>query len=548
MHDTVQKVTDTATALNRSWDRRPAEFRRWYKLLQQFNDLRQEGMESVISNDPRTFYNLAMHLLNSPRVPHRIPTENLTQNEIDATSAVERVVRRYWRITDRRYRRTMRQTWSRHTLGLMLITGWYAVRALATQDELRVDSWNPAEVFPDSDREDLTLCTHDYMASVKSIKAQYPTLPLLNNAGSLRVIDFWEKDEGRVYNSVVVGNRWAKAPTEEPYDEIPIYTGPVGGLPDDGTIMQSELWRREIGQSILAPNVDLYRNYNRIFTFLQQLARDNAQAPLLKKNVDLTADQLFLRGAIIELGSSGEIPGYITKPPLPVELQQLLFAYDNMLQRGSVPYALFGNVQQQIAGILMTQIADSASQILSPFHEAYIGLLDDIDNNWARAIVDNIYTGDDAASVNREMLPPDVFFSNEYPIIVPGDLVNRATILNMLSPGTRISGAQALDLFLPEVADPDAELARTRAELAQQHPAYITITLIESFLAQADQLRQAGNPEAAARYEAAAKMAEASLNPAPAQEGAQQSRGAPPNGIPPNLALLLQQMQGGEQR
>jgi len=134
------QVTDRCTSLAKLWAIRNRNISGWYDTLSLFDELKQKDMESVVSNDPRTFYNTALHLL-APNIPHRIPVQGLDREAIAWASSIERTVTDTWSSLDRQYRRRGRKSWMEYMTGLLLATGWYAVLCMATTDKhSRIDT------------------------------------------------------------------------------------------------------------------------------------------------------------------------------------------------------------------------------------------------------------------------------------------------------------------------------------------------------------------------------------------------------------------------
>ena len=113
--------------LKSRWSTRDKKMRDWYNILSLKDELKQEGMESVVSNDPKTGYNLGRYLLQSSIINHKIETEELLPEEVTATSLLESYITKRWQVEEERYRRSGRQRFMSKLISLMLATGWYSV-------------------------------------------------------------------------------------------------------------------------------------------------------------------------------------------------------------------------------------------------------------------------------------------------------------------------------------------------------------------------------------------------------------------------------------
>ena len=92
----------------------------------------------------------------------------------------------------------------------------------------------------------------------------------------------------------------------------------------------------------------------------------------------------------------------------------------------------------------------------------------------------------------------------------------------MIAPGARISNTTALDMFFPEITDPQQEQAQARADDAQTSPVFAMLNLISALREEAALLRKTGNNEDADL------LTQASLTLIAQMSGQQQ--GAPSNG------------------
>ena len=94
---TPQYIIDRCNTLKSNWSVRAKKFKDWYDILVLKDELEQEGMESVASNDPRTGYNLAKHLLTTMTIADKIDSVELAPEFIPATSYLEKYTSERWR-------------------------------------------------------------------------------------------------------------------------------------------------------------------------------------------------------------------------------------------------------------------------------------------------------------------------------------------------------------------------------------------------------------------------------------------------------------------
>ena len=106
-----QFIIDKCDNLKTNWSTRTKKFKAWYDILLLTDELEQEGVESVVTNDPRTGFNLARHLLITMVIADRIPSDTLAPEFIPATAYLENYVSKRWKDQEKRYRMIGRQSW-----------------------------------------------------------------------------------------------------------------------------------------------------------------------------------------------------------------------------------------------------------------------------------------------------------------------------------------------------------------------------------------------------------------------------------------------------
>lgn len=530
----AQKVVQTCTTLQKFWNKRNEKFKKMYRLIQMVDELAQDNMESFVGNDPRAAYNLLLGMLEQ-KIPHRIAPEELSLEQVQPAAELSRTFEVGWSDIFRQYRMRGRY-YLRDLIGLLLATGWYSVFAIMSQDGSRFISevWNPATVYPFWDNT-LAECAHIFPVT----EAQAKRMVARNSwqvpppRSKMTVYDYWRLEgDNQVFNSIVLDNNLVKNDVREPrLKRIPIFISPVGGLPDTGDLESrgtSEQWKEEIGQAVVATNENIYRYWNKWWTFSMQLLRDTAQARTYEKAKSskqiVKPEEWYRRGAHFRMAPDEDV-GFITPPPIPVELRSSQLDMEAMMQRGGPSWAMFGNIQQQLTAYVMSQIAASASQISKPYHQGVVDCLTDIDNFFYDMIRENNYK-----PYGREMpvdLPEDTRLTAEYELRIPGDLVQRVTTARIMNPAFELSDEKIMEELFPEIKSPAEEIAKVRAGKARRHPAYAAIALIESFQEEARILRNAEDVDGAELYEKAADLVEASLTGAPEAEE------VPPRGIRP---------------
>jgi hypothetical protein len=544
---TQSDVITRCSTLRSFWnERNNVAFPRWYKLIEMVDELKQDKMESFVGNDPRAMFNMVLHLLDQP-VPHRVANADLYDYKVaDAAGKVGELLDYAWMDNNERFRRSgPRQSLNRYIYSLLLATGWYSVFAIVADDgeSMFIDPWNPAEVYPMWDNfTGLSEVSHEY-----TLDAVFASLMAKKNGwldpgrmqGAVLVQDYWWIEYGEdiaVWNAVLINSKMVKCePTR--FRRIPVYVGTVGGLPDMGVLSAStgvNQWKQEIGQALIATNENIYRTWNKWWTFSLQILRDTAQPRVIEKSASgkaiVKAEDLFRRGAILRLGMNDDVH-FMETPPIPIELRTTQADLEAMMQRGGVSWGMYGDVQANLTAYVMSQIAASANQMIKPFHQGIINLISDIDNDW---IADCRERGvRPYGYAIPAALPAKAKISAEYEVEIPGEMVQKATISRMVDPDFRLSYTYVINKLWKDVKDPVRERARTRQDQAERDPRNATIAYI-AYCEQQAALADSGNDiETAKLYRSAADAARAEIQGAGQQQEQPRMIGNNSQSLPP---------------
>lgn len=567
MERNSQSVIARCSELRRFWSPRNAKMKSWYRLIEMVDELRTDKMESFVGNDPRSLFNLVLHLLDV-EMPHRIESFNIADLEVvDAVTSVGEFLSTTWQDIKRNFRRgNPRQSFNRTRIGFMLATGWYSEFSLLSDDGTKafVDIWNPAEVYPMWDG-DLGLSE---VAHITNISARQCQAMAARNGWALDrlvgrdviVYDYWWTEVAttfpftlEVWNAIVIGTKLVKFESTR-FSKIPIYVAPVAGLPDmgalaegsqlsttsynAGAITNSERWKEELGQSIVATNEHIYRSWNKWWSFSLQLLRDTAQPRIFERSRSGKAivkpEDVFRRGAIFRGGPDDSVD-FLGTPPIPLELRSTQLDLEAMMQRGGVNWSMFGSGQGSMTAYVMSQIAASANQVIKPFHDAIVSLNEDEDNDW---LEDIRHRGVKPYGWQLPAkLPEKALVTADFAVEIPGDLVQRATVARMLDPDFRLSYSYVVEKLFPDIRDRIKERAMIRADQAELHPSNAVIALIQYYQQQAAYLRTLGDEENAKLYDMAGEAAQAQLG------GGQPRQPAPAQPIGNRTEALPQQLQ-----
>lgn len=519
-----QFIVTKCENLKSNWSTRKKKFEEWYDILLLTDELEQEGMESVTTNDPKTGYGLARHLLTTMVIADRIPSETLPPEFVPAASYLENYVSKRWQDQEKRYRMIGKQSWLGQFVMWLLATDWYSTFWMVTDKAVWGEVWSPADSFPGFGPDGLAEHAHIYKLSAAAAMKKLRTMGWTvkrNPTADVTFYDYWGFDNtGSIINSVVMDNEFVKAPVVDnavnKVGILPIFTSPAGGLPDTGSIKTTKgTWQRHYGESIVATNEDLLLNYNKMRSFLQQAARDAAQPKWLELSsgdTPIATEALMNRWGAVLHGQPGESVTPLQSGAIPVELTNSMFLYQNELQRGMFPAAVFGNIQQQISYLAMANIASASMQTLTPYRDAVKGHRTDVDNFITNMIIMNGFRPHGFKLPDNMPDPLDRVFDVDVDIEIPGLLVQKANVARIMNPKFRLPTNWITERMFPEIKNAIKAQADIRAEDALMDPDAIKVDAIIGYREQARIFREANDIPTAELYEKLAKKKEAELD------------------------------------
>ena len=473
---------------------RNKKFAEWYNLLAMTDELEQKNMESFVGNDPRTTWNMATFLLQPKPFIHTVTStegEVLPDETKDATVFIQQFFSRQWDKINESDLKRGKNTWFWNFIGLLIGTGWYAVPNMTNPDgKMVVDYYNPATIYPDfsDDPEEglLRLARVRVVSATQAMRTikREGWLPAGQMHGRIVEGHLWKKDEmGMILHGVIMGNKVVKPIEAVPgLFTIPIIVGATGGIPSFSNNAEDELANR--GQSILATNASIYKNFNKQQTFMQQLLRDTANPRVKVTQMGNNPiighpDEWYARGAFFKVGPNEDI-AVIPQPGIPVELTQMLFGLRNQMQRGGFSDLTFGNILQEVSAVLVTLSSEAAQQLITPFHNVVMFAVSEVTNGWYRTFIDNPGLRPDSWKELDLAGLEQTRIVSTYSIKIPGDLSNRINLAKALNPRLELPLDMVIEQFLPEIQNIVEAISKVESEKARAHPSYQSILLVQA--------------------------------------------------------------------
>ena len=523
-------ITDIGVLKN-DWVTRNRKFREWYDMLTLKDNLKQEGLESVCANDPRTLYNLGHYLMTAGELHHIIPVSVDSPIELEKQAKCERALEYLWRGVDRKMSKGGRQSFLSELNFFILALGWYAgvVSFDDTEQKGIAVLWNPADTYPRYSDNEMVTCLHEYKlpitSAVRKAKTNGWSYNPTRKTGDVVLSDYYYLDEnGKFINSILIDNKTVMGETSR--DDAMLMVSPVGGFPDKGSIVPGDIdWTTRIGQSILETNKDIYAKQNRWLTFELQILRDTAQSKYIEYSQGdpkVQAEQLTKRGALFHF-LPGEDLKTLDPSPIPLEMQAAIAAFDKQTQKGGFGDVLYGLLEGNLSGFALSQAIETANRLLYNYQNAKNFFIAETDNFWLSKLQEKSKTfqikGRTLEELSPKEIPEDVDVIVESELATPRDWLEKATVANYMK--DMLDETLIMSDIL-KIKDTNAVKRRREMDRVEQHPQIQNVKLITYCTKHAEYLRYMGDNTQAAIWEQAAAGLQAQLG-APAS-----GQGAPP--------------------
>lgn len=528
---TEQQVTAEISTLVTFWNRRNKKFLGWYEFLVMVDKLASKGMETYVSNEPATFFQMAHYLLTKGEISHSIPVLAESPADLDNRAKVNRGCQFMWNNIDRSRKLGGNQSFIGDLGFFLLILGWYAT--VFAYDEstklLRTQVWNPYDVYPKYANEKMVECIHQYPLTQGEvvIKAKqngwdYAAPGYNSYMPNCILTDFFSLEGDIWYNQILVNGKPVTDWIDRP--EMQLIVAPVGGYPDKGSLTPVRTdWKELTGKGIFEVNKEVVESFNKWKSMIAQILRDTAQ-PITEEfaaTEQATPENLRERGAHFHY-SPGE-QGLVRVPPpqMPPGLFENIGELRREMQKGSFNDAVHGMIEGQPGYALSLLASSSANQVLYPYMDGKHFVLSEADQFWLSNLKKSGTTftiqGKLIEKIKPSDIPEPVTVIVESDVATPQDWLERGTIGGMvredLDKATLLSEVY-------KIKDVQGVLRRKSLDRTLDHPMTIQIELISGYRAHADYLDSMGDRKQAALFRKAADTMEAQMGqPAPGQAG-----------------------------
>lgn len=539
-----REIVKSITDLKNFWSQRNKKFKDWYEILVMVDTLSARGLETYVSNEPQTFYDMAHYLLTRGDLSHSQSIETESVIELEKRARVDRACQYLWKQIDRERQSGGNEPFLDELGFFLLVLGWYSAILQYNEDEgtLKTQIWNPYDTYPYFADGALSACVHSY--SVTENEAKYKAekngwnytgvsqAASIATNQSVTIDDYWLLKDGKYWNAVLFNNKVVDGWAER--DHIKLMVAPVAGFPDKGSLTPksdstSKNWKRLVGRGIFEVNESVTLAFNKWKTMVSQILRDTAQ-PITQEfsaSPQATPEQLRERGAVFHYGIGEKGLDRLPPATIPIELQAHLMEIRRELQKGSFNDAVWGMLERQPGYSLSIMASSSANQILYPYMDAKHFVVSEADSFWLSKLKTSRRVFEVKGKFIEKLKPTDipenVNIIVESRVATPKDWLESATIANQLK--DHLDPITLLREVLGQ-ADPQAIIRQKDRYDLLHSPEALALKKIASFRQHARYLEFHGDRDQARAFRRMADTMESQLGAPPPGQGAttEQSR------------------------
>jgi hypothetical protein len=523
----VNTINQEINSLKQYWSTRLTKFKEWYDILLLIDALYTRGMESYVSNEPQTFYNMAHYLLTKGDLSHTIPIETESAYDLDKRARVDRGCRYMWDLADRDRKLAGISPFIDDFGFFALVLGWYSISVYYDREKgiPVVNVWNPADTFPNFTGTVMSSCVHSYKIteSAAAIKAEqlgwnYQTMQGRTPSLTTEVtIDEFFFNDGELKSVVLIGGQDVTGIQSR--SDMLVLCSPIGGFQDRGTLTNSSMnWRQLAGRSIFEVNREVFTSFNKWKSIATQVLKDTVN-PITQEfsaTPKATPEQIRERGALFNYAPGEAGLQRVSNPPIPLELQAHLVETRREVQKGSFNDAVYGMTEGQAGYALSLLSSSSANQILYPYMDAKHFVISEIDRFWLLNLKQGgrifAIKGTTLEQLKGDEIPEDVSVNVNSEVATPKDWMERGTIAGMLKDHLDESTIVTEILHMP---DPQGIKRKRSVDRMLNHPLSQLVEQISGYYIHAEYLKSRGDKKQAELFIRAAQALETQLGAAP---------------------------------
>ena len=331
-----------------------------------------DGYQSYTSNEPQVFADKIISFLTSSELIVRIPAGGNDIEQRKINNDKERFLIGALRSADDTLCMRMVPRIRDQLAWYIVLRGWYAGRVLLVKDKeekttIDITPWDPINTYWGESSSGLTWACYKIKKTSKEIKEQYgikiDTTVQGIDAG-VDVYDFYDRED----NYVVMDDKVLKKRTKHGHDGVPVFIGMVGSTP----LIQSDVIGSEsiadVGESIFKANRSNYEDSNFMLSTMLELTARSRKQGLKVKSRDGTKtleEDPYKEGTEIAL-AQGEDVEPLGMMDMAKESGAFMSMVSGEIQRGSLPYSVYGQVDFQLSGYAINTLKQGVESVIQP--------------------------------------------------------------------------------------------------------------------------------------------------------------------------------------
>ena len=342
-----------------------------------------EGYQAYTSNDPQTYAEKVIGWITGADMTVRIPYDGGDDEDRERNDMKERFLIGMLKAADERLCRMMLPTLRDQIAWYVAIRGWYAGRALLAKREdgstyVDITPWDPLHTYWGVGADGLDWVCYKVPKTKEQIFSQYNVKidwEASYTADGINVYDFYDKD----MNTILIHNgsksqsltRVVKKQTRHGANQVPAFIGPIGANPYIVSLSQSNMEDTiaDVGESVFRSTRDLYPKHNLMMSTMLELTARSRRQGLIVRSRDGTKsldEDPYLEGSEISLAQNENV-----EPLGLLEMSRETGAFMSLvsgeMQRGSIPYSVYGEVPFQLSGFASNTLRQGVETIVNKY-------------------------------------------------------------------------------------------------------------------------------------------------------------------------------------
>ena len=342
-----------------------------------------EGYQAYTSNDPQTYAEKVIGWITGADMTVRIPYDGGDDEDRERNDMKERFLIGMLKAADERLCRMMLPTLRDQIAWYVAIRGWYAGRALLAKRQdgttyVDITPWDPLHTYWGVGADGLDWVCYKVPKTKEQIFSQYNVKvdwEASYTADGINVYDFYDKD----MNTILIHNgstsrpltRVVKKQTRHGANQVPAFIGPIGANPYIVSLSQSNMEDTiaDVGESVFRSTRDLYPKHNLMMSTMLELTARSRRQGLIVRSRDGTKsldEDPYLEGSEISLAQNENV-----EPLGLLEMSRETGAFMSLvsgeMQRGSIPYSVYGEVPFQLSGFAINTLRQGVETIVNKY-------------------------------------------------------------------------------------------------------------------------------------------------------------------------------------